>query len=55
MAVDPMKLQIRWDPPVIPCQQRHGATPQLSGAILVDWLVEVHMKYRLRPETLHRA
>jgi len=21
--------------------------------ILVDWLVEVHMKYRLRPETLH--
>ena len=23
-----------------------------GGAILVDWLVEVHMKYRLRPETL---
>merc|ERR1712028_56510 len=21
--------------------------------ILIDWLVEVHMKYRLRPETLH--
>lgn len=29
--------------------------PDLNGkmrAILVDWLVEVHMKYRLRPETL---
>jgi len=23
--------------------------------ILIDWLVEVHMKYRLRPETLHLA
>jgi hypothetical protein len=23
-----------------------------GGAILVDWLVEVHMKYRLCPETL---
>jgi len=22
-------------------------------AILIDWLIEVHMKYRLRPETLH--
>ena len=23
--------------------------------ILIDWLVEVHMKYRLRMETLHLA
>jgi len=27
-------------------------TPKMR-TILVDWLVEVHMKYRLRPETLH--
>jgi len=27
-------------------------TPKMR-MILIDWLVEVHMKYRLRPETLH--
>ena len=30
--------------------------PSLNGmmrAILVDWLVEVHMKFRLMPETLY--
>jgi cyclin B len=29
-------------------------TPKMR-TILIDWLVEVHMKYKLRPETLHLA
>ena len=41
-----------------PCPSYLLAQPDLNArmrAILVDWLVEVHFKFRLRPETLYLA
>eukprot|EP00913_Durusdinium_trenchii_P011544 g10838.t1 len=51
--VNPMGVAPRLGNP-----RRKDAQHDINGkmrAILVDWLVEVHMKYRLRPETLFLA
>merc|ERR1711865_120760 len=42
----------------LPCADYMDMQPDLTSkmrTILMDWLIEVHMKYRLRSETLHLA
>eukprot|EP00435_Cladocopium_sp_Y103_P014104 s1122_g3.t1 len=62
--MEPPSLQNRWLKRRLLILQESGRNRQEEGqqdingkmrAILVDWLVEVHMKYRLRPETLFLA
>lgn len=41
--------------PAVDYMERQVDINSKMRAILIDWLVEVHMKYRLRPETLFLA
>jgi cyclin B len=55
-APDILRLLLREETEYLPCPYYMDRQKDINAkmrAILMDWLVEVHMKYKLRDETLH--
>lgn len=57
-ATDILNQLFRAETTSLPCADYMSSQTDITGKmrmILIDWLIEVHTKYRLCPETLHLA